>query len=57
MGGKGEKKKWFSSLILKSFKCLLCGRDAKTNSSPKTPQAAMVAASKHFSSAHKINFP
>jgi len=55
MGGKGEEKKWFSS-ILKSFKWLLCGTDVKTNSAANTPEAAMVAASKHFSSAHKIKF-
>jgi len=55
MGGKSEEKKWFS-FILKPFKWLLCGRDVKTNSTPKTAEAAIVAASKHFSSAHKINF-
>lgn len=55
MGEKGDKKRWFSS-ILRSFKMLFCGKDVKTSTKASGPEAAMVAASKHFSSAHKIKF-
>jgi len=48
MGYKGNKKSWFSSITR-----FFCGNNVKTTG---TPEAFIVAASKHFSSAHKVNF-
>ncbi|KAE9615455.1 hypothetical protein Lalb_Chr04g0255411 [Lupinus albus] len=58
MGYKGNKKNWFLH-ILRSFTSLFCGKDVKTStkaSAPSVPEATMVAAAKHFSSAHKVKF-
>lgn len=62
MGDKGNKKSGFSS-ILRSVTLLLCGSEngKTTKTSAKAaaargPEASIVAASKHFSSAHKVKF-
>ncbi|CAL0308043.1 unnamed protein product [Lupinus luteus] len=58
MGDKGNEKSWFSH-ILRSFTSLLCGKDVKTSNKASVasgPEASMVAAAKHFSSAHKVKF-
>ncbi|KAF7827929.1 hypothetical protein G2W53_019093 [Senna tora] len=57
MSDKGKNKSWFSS-ILRPFKICLNGGDTKTIKGNKAkehsdPEATIVAASKHFSSAHK----
>ena len=57
MGDKGNKKSWFS-YILRSF-TFLCGKDVKTSTKAAAAsghEATMVAAAKHFSSAHKVQF-
>jgi len=61
MGEKDNKSSWFSS-IQRFFTLLFCG-DVKTTTKTSTketatsgPQASIVAASKHFSSAHKVKF-
>lgn len=58
MGHKGNKKSWFSSIVA----LLLCGEDGKTSKTSDEavatsgPEASIVASSKHFSSAHKVQF-
>ncbi|KEH17525.1 hypothetical protein MTR_0009s0100 [Medicago truncatula] len=47
MGYKGNKKSWFSSISR-----FFCGNNVKTTTTG-APEAFIVAASKHFSSAHK----
>jgi hypothetical protein len=57
MGYKGNKKSWFSS-ISRFFSMLFYG-NKKTSTKASTtsgPEASIVAASKHFSSAHKVKF-
>jgi hypothetical protein len=50
MGYKGNNKSWFSSISR-----FFCGNNVKT-ATTGSPEAFIVAASKHFSSAHKVNF-
>jgi len=50
MGYKGNKKSWFSSISR-----FFCGNNVKT-ATTGAPEAFIVAASKHFSSVHKVNF-
>jgi len=53
MGYKGNKKSWFSSISR-----FFCGNNVKTSTKTATtgtPEAFIVEASKHFSSAHKVN--
>jgi hypothetical protein len=57
MGDKGNNKTLFSS-IARFFSMLLCG-NKKTNTkaaAASEPEASIVSASKHFSSAHKVKF-
>lgn len=60
MGDKKENLYWSS---IKSFiNCLLgsnggnAAEASKAAASPSGPEATMVAAAKHFSSAHKVKF-
>jgi len=60
MGEKDNKSSWFSS-IRRFITLLFCGDVKTTKTSTKDtatsgPKASIVAASKHFSSAHKVKF-
>jgi hypothetical protein len=57
MGDKGNKKTWFSS-IPRFFTMLFCvNKKTSTKAAAASgPEASIVAASKHFSSAHKVKF-
>lgn len=58
----GDEKENLCWSIIKSFiNCLLGLNDGNADASnaavsPSGPEAAMVAAAKHFSSAHKVQF-
>jgi hypothetical protein len=57
MGDKGNKKTWFSS-ISRFFTMLFCGNKKTSTKAAAAsgPEVSIVAASKHFSSAHKVKF-
>lgn len=55
MGDKCTKTSWFSS-ISRFLTLLFCGETSTKAGATSGPEASIVAASKHFSSAHKVKF-
>ncbi|WOH13427.1 hypothetical protein DCAR_0832937 [Daucus carota subsp. sativus] len=55
-GSNGRKVNWFSSVVSRFLRGDKCNKvkSSRKPAVPRGPEASMVAAAKHFSSAHKV---